>query len=158
MLLLSVHILAHAPDKLVVGQTTKIMVSDKFNTAQYYLARIDTGAKISSIHAIDIHIEGAVAAEKDNIGKAMTFTALNEKGELQVFKAMIKNVTRIRNAQGIENRYVIEINLIWRGFDKTILVNLRDRSKMNYQLLLGRNWLHNNIIVDVDLHEGIVEK
>jgi hypothetical protein len=30
-----------------------------------------------------------------------------------------------------------------------VLVNLNDRSAMKYRLLLGRNWLENDYLVDV---------
>ena len=37
-----------------------------------------------------------------------------------------------------------------------ILANLRDRSKMRYKLLMGRDWLSQDFLVDVDINEEVV--
>ena len=34
-------------------------------------------------------------------------------------------------------------------------VNLRDRSAMTYKLLIGRNWLSEDYLVDVDINRPI---
>ncbi len=37
----------------------------------------------------------------------------------------------------------------WNGKNKSIPVNLRDRSELEYKLLIGRNWLEGDYLVDV---------
>ena len=159
---LSVQLYASDKPKLVVGETAVIAVANKAIQYQNYLARIDTGARITSIHAVDISIEGASSQDdstaKDNIGKLVTFISFNAKGKKQNIEAIIADVVLVRNAQGLEYRYVIELSLNWQGFEKVVTVNLRDRSEMNYKLLIGRNWLHNDVVVDVDKNEGIIQK
>lgn len=59
------------------------------------------------------------------------------------------------SAQGREKRYLVRLTLSAMGVRKTILVNLRDRSQLRYKLLLGRNWLADDFLVDVDLDEEI---
>ncbi len=62
---------------------------------------------------------------------------------------MIIKVSKIRNAQGVERRYAVVMDLIRNGQNKALPVNLRDRSKLEYKLLIGRNWLANDYLVDV---------
>lgn len=78
------------------------------------------------------------------------FTSYNEKGEEAKFKGKIVKVSKIRNAQGVERRYAVKMDLGWNGQHKTVNVNLRDRSKLEYKLLIGRNWLSGDYLVDVD--------
>jgi hypothetical protein len=42
------------------------------------------------------------------------------------------------------------MELAWKGVSKKVEVNLRNREKMTYKLLIGRNWLENDFIVDVE--------
>jgi len=60
----------------------------------------------------------------------------------------------VRNAQGVETRYQIPLTLRWHGIDKLIRVNLRDRSAMTYKLLIGRDWLMGDFVVDVEVNKG----
>ena len=118
-----------------------------------YLARIDTGARTTSVHAVDLSVRNESKEMKDNIGKTVTFTTINEEGEKHKAKATITGVQKVRNSQGVEYRYIVEMTLNWKGQTKAIEVNLRDRSKMTYKLLIGRNWLIDDYIVDVALPE-----
>lgn len=137
-----------------------------------YLARIDSGARITSLHALNIHLDGKkglISVKKpkkisgmpfyekiqneefkQNIGRLIHFDTLNEKGELKHFKARVYDVAKVRNAQGIEYRYVIKLGLKYKGVVKYKEVNLRDRSQMFYKLLMGRNWLNDDFIIKTD--------
>ena len=86
-----------------------------------------------------------------NIGKVIHFMTENEKGESHVVKSRIVETSLIRNAQGSEIRYMVELNVGEPGQEYKVKVNLRDRSKMSYKLLIGRNWLQGHYIVDVSL-------
>lgn len=119
-----------------------------------YLSRIDTGAATTSIHARDIHVANPAEHKKRNVGKPLTFTSSNEKGESSTFTAPIVRVSQIRNAQGIEYRYLVKLKVRWKDLEKEVEVNLRDRSKMAYKLLIGRNWLEDDVLVNVSQSEG----
>ncbi len=134
-------------DKLVVGETARITVAE---AGLEFLARIDTGARVTSIHALDIEIEGGAENKRANKGKPVTFRVINADGGERVLESTIVDVASVRNAQGTEYRYVVELTLVWEGFEKPVQVNLRDRSAMTYKLLIGRNWLANDFLVDVD--------
>ena len=137
-----------AGQKAVIGETAWITID---GISVPYLARIDTGARITSIHAVDIEIENGSKLPEENVGRIITFTTADRSGNTTRISAVIKKVSTVKNSQGIEQRYVIELPLSWHHVKKTVAVNLRDRSQMSYKLLIGRNWLSSDFLVDVDI-------
>jgi len=139
---------AVVPNKTIVGPVENIEVAE---LGLHFDSRIDTGAKTSSLHAKNIEIENRFGDMQDNIGQEITFTSVNEMGEEVELTTTITSIQQIRNAQGLETRYTVDITLILEGREKLVEVNLRDRSHMQYKLLIGRNWLSKDYLVDVDL-------
>jgi hypothetical protein len=43
------------------------------------------------------------------------------------------------------------LNLQWQDFQKVVTVSLNNRTDMAYPLLIGRNFLRGDFLVDVDL-------
>lgn len=119
-----------------------------------YRARIDTGARVTSIHATKVSITDNSKEPEKNIGRKITFTTANRDGKSQQLTRRIKRISTVRNSQGTERRYIIELTLSWKNVTKTVEVNLRDRSRMTYKLLIGRNWLSGDFLVDVDRKAG----
>jgi hypothetical protein len=136
--------------KQVVGETALIEIHD---ISLQVLARIDSGARMSSLHAINVEVEDGVINPKENVGKTVRFTTLNGDGEERQVKTQIVKVSKVRNAQGVEYRYVVKMDVQWQGKVKNIGLNLRDRTKLKYKLLMGRNWLHGDYLIDVDTAE-----
>lgn len=138
---------AFAYTKPVLGPTEPFTLGDG---ALAFEARIDTGASYSSLHAFDMHVIGGEAADKrDNIGKLLAFSTENEQGEREQLKAKIVAVSTIKNAQGVEKRYMVKLPLTFDGDRRVVKVNLRDRDHMDYKLLIGRNWLKGRYLVNV---------
>lgn len=137
-----------------------------------FLARIDSGARITSLHAVNIKLDGKKSLIevreprklegmpfrkrhknedfKRNIGRLISFDTQNELGQTKHIKARVVNVVKVRNAQGVEYRYVIRLGLKYKSVCKYKVVNLRDRSNMTYKLLVGRNWLNEDFIIKTD--------
>lgn len=135
-------------EKFVIGETAWIEVGGvPFN----YLARIDTGASTTSIHAIDVKVADASVNPDENLGKMVTFRTLNRNGKSGVLTLPIVKVSTIINTQGTEQRYIVRLPIAGGGVRKEVKINLRDRSKMTYKLLIGRNWLSKDFLVDVDM-------
>ncbi|MEA3547717.1 MAG: RimK/LysX family protein [Thermodesulfobacteriota bacterium] len=135
--------------KKTVGATEYIYIVEArldFNT------RIDTGARTTSIHTIDMEITDPSPVKKENIGKPVSVLVENGKGEQRRIESVIVDASEVRNAQGVEIRYMIPLTLRWQDSEKLIHVNLRDRSAMTYKLLIGRDWLSNDFMVDVDIN------
>lgn len=133
-------------NKKVVGETAWIEAEEVGFT---YLSRIDTGAANTSIHAVDLEIKDPAENKKDNKGKEVTFTTMTADGKSKRITSVIDDVAKVTNSQGTEYRYEVKLTLNWKGVSKKVTVNLRDRSKMTYKLLIGRTWLADDILVDV---------
>lgn len=133
--------------KAIIGQSEKM----RLIAAQLdFQVRIDTGAANTSLHAIELQVEGGASDKmQDNIGKTLHFTTENEAGEQRRLAAKILKTTTVNNAQGSEVRYLVELDIGFEGQHRLVAVNLRDRSHMDYKLLIGRNWLAGRYVVDV---------
>jgi hypothetical protein len=128
--------------KLVIGQTERVKVSPGDIT---YTARIDSGAAGTSIHAVDI-----VRFERDG-ERWVRFTIDNPKGEPITLEREIERRVRIRQVEleNFERRLVVLMTLTLGSITQQTEVSLTDRSGMEFPLLVGRNFLHNNAVVDV---------
>lgn len=117
-----------------------------------FVGRVDTGAKRTSIHAIDITVDENIVLEKgaDVQGKPISFTVLTKEGKSKRVHTSIEKIVFVRTSEGGEYRYVVPLSFAWQGINKTVQVTLNDRSRMSFRLLLGRNWISKDFIVDVD--------
>ena len=100
-------------------------------------ARIDTGAATSSLDARELTI-------KENIAE---FKLPEKYGGLQLHLPIVDWKT-IRSAGSRGRRPVIEIDLCVGPKHLRARVNLNDRSQVKYPLILGRNVLQKNFVVD----------
>ncbi|MEM7409444.1 MAG: RimK/LysX family protein [Myxococcota bacterium] len=130
----------------VLGATETIRVLD---AELDFLALVDTGAHSTSIHAIDLRIAHASDAMAQNIGKPIVFRVANERGETREVRSTISAVVWVSTANGSEPRYRVPLRLRWQGVEKRIEVNLRDRRPLTYKLLIGRDWIQGDFLVDV---------
>jgi len=136
--------------KQVIGATAVIQVEE---VEIDFIARIDTGARTTSIHALNFNIANEAPTKEENIGKEISFDLFDAQGKATRLTATIKDVTKVRNAQGVEYRYQVPLTLKWKDDSRPLMVNLRDRSAMTYPLLIGRDYLR-GMLVDVDRDTG----
>jgi len=177
ILIFMISTCSFANERIEIGQRAYIKVLE---TDMTYLARIDSGARITSLHALNIRLEGRPsflhvekkqtkkdlsylrhiknANYKQNIGRIIVFETENELGKTVILRAKVKKVKTVSNAQGKEYRYVIKLGFKYKNIIKYTDVNLRDRSKMMYKLLIGRNWLDNDFSIKTDLDVKRVKK
>lgn len=135
-------------ERTVIGETAWVEVG---GVPFDYLARVDTGARTTSIHAIDIKVLDGSKNSDENVGKTVSFRTLSRDGKSTLLNRPIVKVSTITNSQGTEKRYVVSLQVAKGDIVKDVNVNLRDRTSMSYKLLIGRNWLTNDFLVDVDL-------
>jgi hypothetical protein len=100
-------------------------------------ARIDTGAAQSSLDARELTI-------KDNMAE---FKLPEKYGGLRL-RLPILTWQTIRTAESQERRPVVEIELCVGPRHLRTRVNLNDRSRVKYPLIIGRNILRGNFVVD----------
>jgi hypothetical protein len=131
----------------VVGATEFVHVEE---AGLDFLARVDTGARTSSLHAVDVEIEDPAPRVEDNVGHAIRFRVVNERGESALISSVIVDVVGVRQALGTELRYAVPLHLTWRGIRRELRVNLRDRSAIDHKLLVGRDWIGRGFLVDVE--------
>lgn len=107
-------------------------------------ARIDTGAKTTSLHAVNIQ---PLTQQGEEYVKFQTEDGNGKKLELV---RKVDTTQKVANTGGLASRrFVVKLKVKLGGIEKEILVNLNDRTKMEYKFLVGRNLLLGRFIVDV---------
>jgi len=137
LLWLFIAVPASHAEKLIIGPTALVVIQEagiSFN------ARVDTGAETTSIHAKNIRVAN---------GK-VDYTLINQSGTEARLSSRIVREGVVKNAEASEKRVFVYLNIQHQGQPRKTLVNLNDRSKSSYKLLLGRNWLSGSYLVDVD--------
>ncbi len=116
------------------------------------IAKVDTGAYRSALHATNIKVVKDVlyfdVSYQSDEGKLLHKTVSTKKyGDI-----------RVKNSSGsVEHRYRVEVVAIIDGQEYDMEVTLTNRGTMKYPLLLGRRVLRGNFLVDVDLQPIISE-
>ena len=134
--------------KKVIGPTA---VVEEAESDIVFAARVDTGATTSSIHVEECKVESAAPKMEENVGKKIRFKIKNPKGESEWLEREIAEISTIKTSEQEEVRYKVPITLNVKDVKKRVLVSLNDRSHMTYPVLLGRNFLQGDFVVDVDL-------
>lgn len=106
-------------------------------------ARIDTGAKTTSIDAQNI-----TPFERD--GKEwVRFDLLVGKKKYDIERKVIKTILIKRHGEDSQRRFVVRMRIVIGDVSQLISVNLNDRESYQYPVLIGRNFLRDYFIVDV---------
>jgi hypothetical protein len=135
-------------EKRIIGATATVLEKQ---SNLLFRARVDTGAKSCSLHIEEMSIDGEEEKWVDNIGKIVRFKVKNRNGESHFLDARIDGYVIIKTSGARVRRYKVPMTLRWKGVEKTVLVTLNDRDGMEYPLLLGRNFLRGDFVVDVDV-------
>ena len=106
-------------------------------------AKLDTGAKTSSLHAPDPEFIMRDGEEWVRI------SVTNRKIETVMLEAPVVRDVKIKRHFGDRQiRKVVLLDLCIGNVRKREEVNLVDRTGFNYQLLVGRNFLKNAFLID----------
>ena len=108
-------------------------------------AKIDSGAKSSSIHC------DCQSVNKRKDGDWLRFTVTNYKGEQVTLERKIVRMVKIKRHFGEkQERPVIRLGICLKNVYKETEVNVIDRGGLNYQLLIGRDFLAGDFLIDPD--------
>jgi hypothetical protein len=131
----------HAEDKEVVGWVEKIKI---FPSQLVLQAKLDTGADYSSLSASDIQ-----EFEK-NGERWVKFSLKNRYGETKEINEKVRRTALIKRHAGKspQKRPVIRLAICLGTHYMETDVNLIDRSNFDYQLLIGRDFLAGNVLID----------
>ena len=131
---------ANAESTLIAGYVEKVW----FNSNKIaFKAKLDTGAKTSSINSPNYEV-----FKRKGI-KWVRFEVTNDQGDKFSVERKLQRYTRIRRA-GIDlaRRPVIKMKICVGGKTGMSEFTLADRSSMNYQVIIGRTFLSNRLLVD----------
>ena len=106
-------------------------------------ARIDSGAKTSSMSATDIE-------EFERDGKAWIRFHFRHDNHLAQLEAPLSRYVRIRqaNSKKADRRPVIMLPVRVGDLDKEVEFTLKDRTRMLYPVLLGREFMNDDVLID----------
>lgn len=137
----------------VIGPTARIT---EVSSGVEFTARVDTGAAVSSLHCgpEDVVIEDESPDPTQNVEKPVRLRLMNRDGHEAWVEARIDDYVEVRSANGAEHRYRVRLPLRCGPVERHAIVNLKDRSRMTYKMLLGRDFLAGNFVVDVSQEGG----
>lgn len=129
------------PDKVTIGWLEKVNITP---TGMGLVAKIDTGAKTSSIRAEILEL-------KQKEGKPwVRFKLTDKKGESHTLELPVERTARIKkHGGGLFERPVVKLGICLGKVYKEAEVNLASRMSFNYTILLGRTFLEDQFVVDV---------
>ena len=138
--------------KRTIGATATLT---ELNSGFAFPARIDTGAETCSLHVEKIDIQDKTARRTKNVGKSVRFLLKAGDGKTQWVEGIVADAVRVKSSSlksgEVDHRYKVRLTLQWKDVRKEVLVALNDRTSMEYPLLIGRNFLQNDFLIDVDL-------
>ena len=128
-------------EKSIIGSTEFVNFGER---AQKVPAKIDTGADSSVARASNIRID------KDGVLKFSLFGEGSPHYNGKVFKRTDYSVVRVRSSMGQEQiRYRTHFWVKISGRKIKMLMNLSDRSKNEFPVLIGRRSISGKFLVDV---------
>ena len=109
-------------------------------------AKIDTGARSSSLHAFGIErfVKGNIPCVRFQVHP------IQRRDDLVVScEAPVHDVRQIRSSSGESSeRYVIRTPISWMGQTWDVDLTLADRSLMGFRMLIGREAVRGRLLVD----------
>lgn len=109
-------------------------------------AKIDTGARSSSIHAFEIE---SFAKEGKDWVRFQVHPIQRRDDFIVSCEAPVHDVRHIRSSSGeASERFVIRTPISWMGQTWKIDLTLADRSLMGFRMLIGREAIRGRLLVD----------
>ncbi|SEO91532.1 ATP-dependent zinc protease family protein [Aquisalimonas asiatica] len=128
---------AHA--KSIFGWIERVKLLEGDVTVE---AKLDTGADNSSINAPDPE-----SFDKDG-EEWVRFTITSADDEEHTIERPVERMARIRSASGTSERYVVMMNVCLGDIQREVEVNLADRDGLSYEMLIGRSFMEDHVLVD----------
>jgi hypothetical protein len=129
-------------DKPVIGWREWVSLPDL--GVEWIKAKIDTGAKSSSIHAWDIEVDDGAGEVQFNLYPQQD----DESFVVAVHAALVEH-REVRSSNGeVDVRPVIRTPTLVRGHAYDIELTLTSRDEMGFRMLLGRSAIRRRFLVD----------
>ncbi len=126
---------------LTIGATERVILQPE---GIAFEARIDTGAETSSMGAANI-------TEFERDGKTwVSFDVTGQGGTTEEIKRPVVRFARIKVHRGEpDRRPVVKLRVMLGPLEEMREFTLADRSQYEYPVLIGRNFIRDNALVDV---------
>lgn len=137
-----------AKDRMVVGVIERVLVLP----GNFLLhGKVDTGARTSSLNAQEIEYI------KRGNAQFVRFSITNRKNKTATFERRVVRQVRIKEiGRPSQRRPVIILGLCVGSVFRNTEVSLADRTGFSYQILVGRKFMSQRIVVD-PAHKYMVE-
>jgi hypothetical protein len=134
-------------DKQIVGWLERVKI---YPGSLVLKAKLDTGAKNCSLNAQNI-----VEFER-NGEKWVRFDLVQHSGKRVTMESKMLRVAKIKMREGEpQKRISISLGICLGSLLKEAEVNLTNRSNFNYPMLIGRNFIQDDFIVDPSLKYSV---
>jgi hypothetical protein len=137
--------------KRIIGATATVTET---SSGVSFPARVDTGASSCSLHVEQIVIKDKTSKRVHNIGKDVRIEVKDGKGKAHWIESEVADAVRVKSSSlksgDYDHRYKVKLTLKCRGVSKEVLVTLNDRKDMEFPMLIGRNFLRGDFLVDVE--------
>jgi hypothetical protein len=109
-------------------------------------AKVDTGAKTSSLHAEELTV---IESDDEVLVQFEFYPELDNRETMEVITAPVVDFRTIKSSNGqTQTRPVIRTEMEMAGRSFEIDLTLTSRSSMEHRMLLGRRFLENRYQVD----------
>jgi len=133
-----------ASNKKIIGRLESIALPDL--GIEWLKVRVDTGAKTSSLHVDNIK---KVIVDGIQIVTFDIHPDLHNVDSIVPCRAPISDIRKVKSSNGtLEQRYVIETQIVMGDDSWTIEITLTDRSDMSYLMLFGREAIGRKFLVE----------
>lgn len=111
---------------------------------EWVKAKVDTGAKSSSLHAFDIEVDDAASVVRFRVHPLQ-----DDESVVIASEALLVEHREVRSSNGeVEVRPVIRTAAVVSGQTIDIDLSLASRDEMGFRMLLGRSALRRRFVVD----------
>ena len=128
--------------KTTIGRTEKVWIKEANAILE---AKIDTGTLTSSLNARDVE----VFTKKDKVWVRFVVDSPDGK-PITIERSVVRFARFKKQNHDVDRRPVIELGLCISHVYRITEVNLTDRQRFTYPVLIGRRFLSGNVVVDTD--------
>jgi hypothetical protein len=106
-------------------------------------AKIDTGAQTSSLNC------DCITADETDGKQWVSFTVIDTKGVRHSLSKPVVRIATIKRHYGeAQKRYVVRLDICLGDTKREVEVTLVDRTGFEYPMLIGRNFMQGDFLVD----------
>ena len=138
------------PTEAFVGEIEPVTIKGKKDgDALRLLARIDTGAKTSSLDATNIELFERLFESNTETWVQFTVEDPASKEIVEIESKLVRTARIKRHGEEPERRHIVKLWAQLGKVNKYVEFSLTDRSNFKYPILIGRNFLNGEFVVDV---------